>query len=324
MNAEEDHDDDLGELREDAKYTLSTPLGRFIERAKYWQVALAAAALIVGVAGYFYVTRGTCNGLTSSSPLRNDFWEALYFSIVTFTTVGYGDLTPTGFGRLVVSFEVLAGLLLTAVLIGKVASERQSALLLLVYTSEQQKRIAGFAQEVQAFTDVVSRYGLVDEKRAAAFALLLRSMRAYLIFQSHQGRLADFGNGSALRNLYRSMRGLLKTLEHTFKTQPLEAEVEEVLLKCVQRLTRLARVMATFHRGDRSTLGPLIGVDDWARKIEAWESTAVTWRRMKQVAATVPRKPWPKHFHKAAAAELGISQNLYRRCMDRLLAQGQV
>jgi len=50
---------------------------------------------------------------------------ALYFSIVTWTTLGYGDVTPAGFGRVVVSIEVLTGYILSALLIAAVVTEIQ-------------------------------------------------------------------------------------------------------------------------------------------------------------------------------------------------------
>ncbi|WP_111978067.1 ion channel [Algibacillus agarilyticus] len=39
----------------------------------------------------------------------NDFFSALYFSVVTFTTLGYGDITPLGIARLVAAFEAFVG-----------------------------------------------------------------------------------------------------------------------------------------------------------------------------------------------------------------------
>lgn len=45
------------------------------------------------------------------------FFQALYFSIVTFTTVGYGDITPVGFNKVMVSMEALSGLLIAPVFI---------------------------------------------------------------------------------------------------------------------------------------------------------------------------------------------------------------
>ncbi|MDD5583594.1 MAG: ion channel [Candidatus Omnitrophica bacterium] len=39
-----------------------------------------------------------------------NFLEALYFSVVTFTTVGYGDITPVGLSRVVVMFEAFSAI----------------------------------------------------------------------------------------------------------------------------------------------------------------------------------------------------------------------
>lgn len=37
------------------------------------------------------------------------FFECLYYSVVTFTTLGYGDFIPVGFSRLVAAFEAFTG-----------------------------------------------------------------------------------------------------------------------------------------------------------------------------------------------------------------------
>ena len=37
------------------------------------------------------------------------FLKSLYFSIVTFTTLGYGDITPTGIGRIISAIEAFIG-----------------------------------------------------------------------------------------------------------------------------------------------------------------------------------------------------------------------
>ena len=39
----------------------------------------------------------------------NSFLTSLYFSVVTFTTLGYGDITPIGPSRLIAALEAFTG-----------------------------------------------------------------------------------------------------------------------------------------------------------------------------------------------------------------------
>ena len=50
--------------------------------------------------------------------IENDMWTSLYFSIVTWTTLGYGDFKPTVDLRLVAALEALLGYLYMSILVG--------------------------------------------------------------------------------------------------------------------------------------------------------------------------------------------------------------
>src|SRR5438094_520667 len=54
---------------------------------------------------------------------------ALYFSFVTATSVGYGDVVPLGFARALAIAEAATGLLLFGCLISKLISTRQEQLI---------------------------------------------------------------------------------------------------------------------------------------------------------------------------------------------------
>jgi len=49
--------------------------------------------------------------------IRPSFAQALYFSVVTFTTVGYGDVTPDGFSRFIAVWEAYSGLFIVSIFI---------------------------------------------------------------------------------------------------------------------------------------------------------------------------------------------------------------
>lgn len=44
--------------------------------------------------------------------IGNGFWDCVYFSFITYTTVGYGDIYPIGLIRYLAGLESLIGLLL--------------------------------------------------------------------------------------------------------------------------------------------------------------------------------------------------------------------
>lgn len=51
-----------------------------------------------------------------------DFWDALYFSIVTWTTLGYGDLQPQDGLRVLASLQAVIGYLFLGVVVGLVGA----------------------------------------------------------------------------------------------------------------------------------------------------------------------------------------------------------
>jgi voltage-gated potassium channel len=80
--------------------------------------AVIMAVLILGTV--MYVVEGPANGYTSI-PM------AMYWAIVTMTTVGYGDVVPqTGLGKLIASFMMLLGWGILAVPTGIVTAEMTS------------------------------------------------------------------------------------------------------------------------------------------------------------------------------------------------------
>ncbi len=55
--------------------------------------------------------------ITNFGNVFNDWLECLYTSVITFTTLGYGDVHPIGFSRIVASIEAGIGIIMTALFI---------------------------------------------------------------------------------------------------------------------------------------------------------------------------------------------------------------
>ena len=53
------------------------------------------------------------------------FWTVIYYSIITATGTGYGDIVPIGYSRIFAAIESFSGLILLAVFVSKLLSHRQ-------------------------------------------------------------------------------------------------------------------------------------------------------------------------------------------------------
>jgi hypothetical protein len=78
------------------------------------QVSFIAVLNIFLFAGTYY-TFGLCS---SGRPIETDIVTSLYFSIVTWTTLGYGDIHPSDSIRLVAATEAFIGYIYMALIIG--------------------------------------------------------------------------------------------------------------------------------------------------------------------------------------------------------------
>lgn len=88
--------------------------------SRFLLIVLAGYLLVNLLFGsiYFFIGIENLRNSISNSPMNN-FLNAYFFSIQTFTTVGYGGIVPEGFSaNLVASFEALTGLLSFALATG--------------------------------------------------------------------------------------------------------------------------------------------------------------------------------------------------------------
>jgi voltage-gated potassium channel len=106
-----------------------------------WLAAFSILAVetLLGGASLYLVERGHPDGIASLG-------EGLWWSLVTITTVGYGDVTPvTELGRIIAGFLMVAGLLTLALFAGIVGHSLLSAVLTI---REDQFRMSGRANHV--------------------------------------------------------------------------------------------------------------------------------------------------------------------------------
>ncbi|MGD8109685.1 ion channel [Vibrio sp. NTOU-M3] len=76
-------------------------------------VVFSVALIFTCAMAYFFLDTTAASpvyeGVTGWQFYALEFFNALYFSVVTFTTLGYGDISPVGVARFIAAFEAFLG-----------------------------------------------------------------------------------------------------------------------------------------------------------------------------------------------------------------------
>jgi potassium channel LctB len=93
-----------------------------------WLLMVLGCGLVYWMAGALGA-HALLEGGNPLAPGRHGVFTAIYFSFVTATSLGYGDVVPVGAVRLLAVAEGAAGLLLFGLLVSKLVSRRQEQLI---------------------------------------------------------------------------------------------------------------------------------------------------------------------------------------------------
>lgn len=339
------------------KTSLTSPLGRFVERASYTDLAVACTIIILMATAYF--CWGPV-GHTLKASERN-LVESAYFSIVTFTSLGYGDLSPVGFGRLVAVLVVAFGLFFIALMVGKFASERQQAVLLLIHTSDCQRRLNNFMSEIESVRARLKlariRFQNLDACSAVKkLAALVEATSNYLVFNANQARLIEFGNESALLALYGELAAVQRLCIDVHTSEKTDLLLSRKTRALALRCEGLVMLMQRFHASSELqtsyTLAlwrRLSALFNWRKQepsslmrrvssvsssmrangenLRSWTRSGYTPAMVEAVWNAAPHgeaATWGADLHKRLANQLDISNSLAQKCLSNLRIEGRL
>ena len=77
------------------------------------------------------------------------YWVGIYFSVVTISSLGYGNMHPMGVSMALTSIEVLIGLGMIGIMIAKITSQRLSYHVSRLFSSDAQKRLEDVAEKFE-------------------------------------------------------------------------------------------------------------------------------------------------------------------------------
>ncbi len=311
------------------KKFLTTEFGRIVDSTSYKTLFRITVYIYLVCSVYFCFATFFGHGMNTklgSSYWCDSFLTALYFSGVTLTTLGYGEIAPVGFGRFVALFLAFTGLTIFAILVGKVSSERQSSILLLLHTSDIEKRLTTFSENINTLKEKIFFCNANDinsmHSELKNSSDLVEGVSRYIHFHYNQTLFIELGTSSAINRLLLTLNELQNTLYQNKHYGVAEPKIEKAILRLSNKLQKIEWHLEGFKqtkKQDNITVGK--DIRDTHSKLKSWYSSQLTeslkLRVIKELGET-PRDSWPRHPHKIIAKKFGLTNKLVSKCISEL------
>jgi len=214
----------------------------------------ACAYWLLGLLGVSSLTEG---GAPVGRGLRG-LVTAIYFSFVTTSSVGYGDVLPLGLARILAVFEAVAGLMIFGALVAKFVSRRQEELVLQIHRTTFEDRLNRVQTSLHlCLSDFLAIASLCDGGSISSERVAARLDSAALVFVGELNTVHDLlyapqrmpddrvleGILANLTSSLRTLRDLLTCLPPGFSYSPVLGDslkrvsslAEEICSDCVPR-----------------------------------------------------------------------------------------
>jgi hypothetical protein len=202
----------------------------------YWTIALFVDSRVLGEAGV--PIRADLSGLAS----------ALYFSFVTATSVGYGDVLPVGVARMIAITEAVAGLLIFGAVVAKFVSHRQDELVREIHRVTFDERLDRVQSNLHVvISELLSLSSLCEARSLPMQRLGIQLDSVVLVFLSelrtthdllYQPRLMV--EEGVLASILANLASALEVLAELLTCLPSEFARSQPFEISLQNLTRLA------------------------------------------------------------------------------------
>jgi ion channel len=152
----------------DSMISAKRKIAIWIDQKKLWHfvIIFALGVFLFGIA-YFFLTSIQDGLASNTSPATQiTIWTSFYFSVVTVSTLGYGDIVPQGLSKILACFEVIFGLTMMGIIVAKLTSGRLSYHVRRLFRSDMQRRLEIFSA---AFTAVQVDFTHLRPKIGGAF-----------------------------------------------------------------------------------------------------------------------------------------------------------
>lgn len=290
--------------------------------------------LVLSFGALFWYLSACGSGIVATySPLGTkediSLLDAVYFSAITVSSLGYGDYRPIGLGRLIAAIEVLSGLSLMSIIIAKLASERQSILVRLIYASDTERRVKAFTEDVTKYYDSIGSWvNNYTERHVKIVALrsvkrLLGGIGNYLTFHAQEGVLLRVSSESYMRKLFRQMYKLQERMLLHSRGLNTPEDIRTRLIACSKQISDIAGYYKEWSSdvGIKAQCEEIVRRSLWKQNlVQQLEINNALFEAILKVLPNLPPRPGD---HAVVAEKLEISKSLAAKALVKLRESGR-
>jgi hypothetical protein len=168
----------------------------FIDKTSFlWVFVFWMMIIIIFGIGYFMLAINPDNSLIYRGnvlkPDAEGLYDSIYYSFITVTTTGYGDISPSGLSKLFSIFEVILGVIIEGILVSKLVGLKQETILEEIYNINYEEAFTNYRRGLSLVrTDIVMIMEKIENK-----TIKQRELRdLWIIFSGLDGTLTNIKN----------------------------------------------------------------------------------------------------------------------------------
>jgi len=130
-----------------------------LDRLSFFHILIIWTGILIlfGLIYYFTPTSGSSLIYSISKQRVTSLFDSIYFSFITATSTGFGDITPVGHFKLLAIVEVVFGLVLLAIVTSKLVSIKQDVIMNEIYDISFSEKINRIRSSLLLFRQNLSR-----------------------------------------------------------------------------------------------------------------------------------------------------------------------
>lgn len=212
------------------------------------------AGAVIGFGLLYYLLTQYGHGIGRDNEILDNatFLTGIYFSIVTISSLGYGDMHPMGISKVLACLEVLFGLVMIGVMIAKVTSYRVER----IYSSDAQKRLENFAEgfnkSQRDFAEIMTNFEATRfEEIVRTFQAQCTAFSGYFLDAATQGDYFRIVPSSAIKQAGSAVDSAFSELERIMGSPRVIAEIPSRLTsEAIDAQRKVCRLVSQYADGD--------------------------------------------------------------------------